>query len=606
MNSQSISDYALIGNTRGAALVGKNGSIDWCCLPEFDSPAVFSLLLGRNGGFFAISPQGDFRSSQAYMRYTNVVVTTFETKEGVVRLSDAFCVMEEDEKKSILFPDHEILRIVEGVTGSIRFKLEFVPRLFYGKLIPKIIYRGKLGVHFGWNEHICILNSTLEPDCIEILQKDGRVSAIFDVAAGKRLIFSLAYSSQSPAIIPELKLTGVERMNRTIAFWKTWIGRCTYGGRYLDSVQRSALTLKLLSHAPSGAIIAAPTTSLPEDPGGERNWDYRYCWLRDASFTARALIKLGYYQEMNAYLNWILHATQLTRPKLQVVYSVYGHAKLKEIPAAWLSGYMNSKPVRIGNDAHKQFQLDVYGEVLDAIYAYATVVKSLDNSMRKFALGLGRVICDKWDKPDNGIWEIRSEKQHTHSKVMAWAGLNRLVQLAEYFSWKKTPIMQFKRVQAQIQNKIETSGYNENLGSYTQELNGSNLDSSLLVLPLVGYCDAKSPRMIKTTDLIYSKLSRNNLIYRYKNIDDGIKGSEGAFAICNFWLSENFVQRGDLERGIKLVDAVLNHAPATGLLAEEIDPQSGEMIGNYPQGFTHIGLINAAVTIDEVEKQRGQ
>lgn len=602
MKALNIRDYALIGNSRAAALVGKNGAIDWCCLPEFNSPAVFAALLGDNGGCFAITPVGEFTSKQEYEGNTNVVKTTFQTAGGSAKSLDGFTVMSEADKEKHLFADHEILRIVEGVSGNVEFRLEFVPGIFYGKQHARLSGREKLGIHFAWKEHIFILTSTLPS--IDISESGDRATAVFNVAAGDKVIFSFAYSSQSPAIIPEIEVSGEARMEGTIAYWNEWISRCNYNGRYREQVQRSALTLKLLSHAPSGAIVAAPTTSLPEQPGTSRNWDYRYCWLRDASFTTRALINLGYYDEMEAYLNWIQHATQLTWPRLQVVYSVFGKSRLNERTAPWLKGYKDSAPVRLGNNAHKQFQLDVYGEVLDAIYSYAKITDNIDHSMQKFALGLGKMICKMWDKPDDGIWEIRShDKHHTHSKVMAWVGLDRLIKLSAQYDWKNTSLDLFKAVKAKIQEEVEVRGYSREVNSYVRAFDSADTDASLLTLSLVGYCHADSARMVGTTELICSELSKNNLVYRYKHVDDGVGGAEGAFLICSFWLSENLVKMGRVEEGIEVFETVLRYASPTGLLPEELDADSGEMRGNYPQGFTHIGLINAAIAIDELEKR---
>lgn len=597
----ALSDYALIGNSCSAALVSKFGSIDWCCLPEFHSPAIFAALLDRKkGGYFSISPVHQNQVTQKYLPDTNVAETTFKTSEGEAKILDAFTAMKEEDMLLSLFPDHEILRIVEGISGSVKMKLDYSPRIFYGKKIPELKDHKKLGIQFSWKENIFILLTTLETDLVKIVNK-GSALAEFDIKEGEKVIFSLSYSNQSPAVLPELQETALKRMDATINYWKEWIGRCKYSGIYQEAVKRSALTLKLLAHAPSGAIIAAPTTSLPEKIGGERNWDYRYCWLRDASFTIRVLVNLGFEDEAHAYMNWILHATRLTRPELQVVYSVYGHADLKEKTLDWLSGYGNSRPVRTGNKADRQFQLDVYGEVLDAIYAYAPLVKEFDRGSRKFIIGLGKVICKMWNKPDNGIWEIRSSNlHHTHSKVMAWAGLDRLIKLCEKYEWTTAPIEQFRDTLALIRSQIEKSGFNNQLKSYTRALNGSETDASLLTLPIVGYCDYTSPEMIATVKLITEQLSNHDMIYRYRNIDDGLQGDEGSFAICNFWLAENLAQSGDVEQAIKIFETTLRQAGPTGLLSEQIDPETHELLGNYPQAFTHIGLINAALSINSV------
>jgi GH15 family glucan-1,4-alpha-glucosidase len=601
-----LSDYALIGNSCSAALVSRHGSIDWCCLPEFYSPSIFAALLDRQkGGYFSIAPGTEYHSVQNYLEDTNVVQTLFTTSEGTASVVDAFTATSEEKKLTSLFPDHEILRIVEGISGEVKLRVEYNPRIFYGRDLPALKNYEKLGIQFCWEENIVTLLSTLDPSDFQMDITHSRVVANFLLKAGQRVIFSLSYSDQSPAVLPELKVTAQHRMQNTISYWRDWVSKCQYTGVYGEQVKRSALTLKLLAHAPSGAIIAAPTTSLPEAIGGERNWDYRYCWLRDASFTTRVLVKLGFEEEAGAYMNWILHATRLTRPELQVVYSVYGEARLKEEILGWLTGYKKSKPVRIGNKADAQFQLDVYGEVLDALYTYTPLVKEFDSNSRRFIIGLGEVICKLWNKPDNGIWEIRSSGvHHTHSKVMAWVGLDRLIKLCSKYHWKNVPLKKFRDTMTLIREEVEQFGFNRELRSYTRELNGTHLDASLLTLSLVGYCEYTSPRMTSTVDRIIEQLSDQNLVYRYRNVDDGLKGNEGSFAICNFWLAENLAQSGRVEEAIKVFETTLEHASAAGLLSEQIDPVSHELVGNYPQGFTHIGLINAAISINEVLKAK--
>jgi GH15 family glucan-1,4-alpha-glucosidase len=478
-----------------------------------------------------------------------------------------------------------------------QMKMEFTPKIFYGRKDASITDNKKLGIKFSWKENSFILLTTLSKEQISVSKFKAEARFLLD--KGDTVIFSLSCSQQSPAILPELKTTAWKRMEQTIDYWKKWISQCTYDGIYKEQVCRSALALKLLAHAPSGAIIAAPTTSLPEHPGGERNWDYRYCWLRDASFTVRALIKLGFHEEAHAYMNWMLHATQLTRPKLQVMYSVYGKPKLKERSLNWLAGYENSRPVRIGNGAHDQFQLDVYGEVLDAFFSYSEIISEFDRATRKFLLGLGEVICKQWDQPDNGIWEMRSApSHHTHSKVMAWVGLDRLIKLCTKYKWRNVPVEKYERIKKEIAQQVEMFGYNKEVGSYTRSFNEESVDASSLVFSLTEFCDVEAPQMKSTIQNIFKQLSKNNLIYRYR-ADDGISGQEGAFGICNFWLCENLSKAGNLDAAIAIFEAVQKCAGPTGLLSEEIDPDTSELLGNYPQGFTHIGLINAVLSMNE-------
>jgi GH15 family glucan-1,4-alpha-glucosidase len=315
-------------------------------------------------------------------------------------------------------------------------------------------------------------------------------------------------------------------------------------------------------------------------------------------------VNLGYEEEAHAYMNWILHATQLTRPKLQVVYSVYGHASIKEKTLDWLSGYMNSRPVRVGNGADNQFQLDLYGEVLDAVFTYAPLIQKFDRDTRKFIIELGEVICKIWEKPDNGIWEVRNTPLHyTHSKVMAWVGLDRLTKLCRQFNWK-APVQKFEQTAMHIRDTVEQDGFNNELNSYTRDLNGNKLDASLLTLSLVGYCDVSSARMISSVKAILERLSKNDLIYRYKDVDDGFPGDEGSFGVCNFWLVENLAKAGQLKQAVKIFESMLKYASPAGLFSEEIDPDSHELLGNYPQGFTHIGLINAAFSLNEASQPK--
>jgi GH15 family glucan-1,4-alpha-glucosidase len=601
-----LADYSLIGNAHTAALVSKYGSIDWCCLPDFDSEAIFASLLDETkGGQFSITPVNAFESTQQYITDTNVIQTRFKTEEGCVVLTDAFTAMTEEEKLRGLFPDQEVLRVLDCPEGEVKMEMIFHPRKFYGKDAMRLEMHGKLGIYCSTKGNVVYLHSSIPADLVKLNEDKSIATAIFKIKAGEKIIFSLSFSQQSPAIIAEVRETGWMRMQQTISFWKQWIGQCKYEGKYQKEVRRSALVLKLLTFAPSGAIVASPTSSLPEDPGGERNWDYRFCWLRDASFTVRALARLGFTEEIHAYMSWITHATRLTHPELQVVYSIYGNATLKEVVLPWLKGYQSSKPVRVGNAAHKQFQLDVYGEVLDAVCQYAPMVKGFDRATKKFVLGLGTVICKLWNKEDDGIWEIRSVPQHhTHSKVMAWTGLDRLISLCEEQGWNGAPMDKFRSTRDKLKKEIEEKGYNNEISSYTRAFGSKDTDGSLLVLPLTGYIPADHQRMLGTINFMKQSLSRNGLLYRYKNVDDGMQGGEGSFALCDFWLCENLALTGRTSEAIELFEQLLRYASPTGLLSEEIEPLTGELRGNYPQGFTHIELINAALVIDASEKRK--
>jgi len=394
-----------------------------------------------------------------------------------------------------------------------------------------------------------------------------------------------------------------ESLRQTLEFWRGWISRCRYDGRWGDEVRRSLVLLKGLTYAPTGGLLAAATTSLPEEIGGVRNWDYRYCWLRDASLTLRALSDLGYAEEAEAYLGWILHATRLTWPELQVLYDVFGEAHLPESELSHLSGYANSRPVRVGNDAHGQLQLDVYGEVIDAVTRLAARGGHFDRDTARMLSGLGETVCRRWREPDEGIWEGRAGRfHHTHSKVLCWVALDRLITLHDS-GRLRIGRDRFRSERDAIRTAIETRGYNPRLGSYTRLFDGDDLDASLLTLPLYGYHEGTHPRMRATCQRVHECLARDGLVYRYQT-DDGLPPGEGAFGICSFWAVECRAKGGDVDEATAAFARLLACANDLGLFGEEIDPETGAALGNFPQAFTHVGLINAALTLAECGAER--
>lgn len=588
----AISEYGLVGNGRTGALISRGGSIEWCCFPHFNSPSFFAAILDpERGGHFSISPTVPYDCSHRYRPDTNILETRFVYDQGEALLTDAFTVSSEERKRRALWPDQEILRIVEGVRGEVPFRLEFVPKPSYGD--PAATFRFELRPRFGiacmYRNAILLLRSSLPMD--RFIMKDNAAAVEFRAHAGERLCFSLVYTEEGPAVIPPLGESALGRMDETATYWRQWISRCTYRGPYEEEVRRSALALKLLIFAPSGAVVAAPTSSLPEVSGGARNWDYRYCWLRDAAFTIRALVDIGCHEEAGAFVSWMLHSTNLTRPRLQILYDVYGHARVDERELPWLDGYEGARPVRIGNAAGSQFQLDVYGEVLEGVFHFSPYLGEVDGDTRRFLLDLGRSIEELWEQPDDGIWETRERRAHyTHSKALAWAGLTCLGRLCERFRWS-APVARYSATAARIRTTIEQS---RRMDHYTRTLDGSDLDASLLVLPLIGYCDAHEPAMLRTIDAIARDLGSKGLIYRYR-VADGLEGEEGCFGICSFWMVDVLARAGRREEARVWMDSILRFGNPLGLWSEEIEPRLGLFLGNYPQAFTHIGLINAAV-----------
>jgi GH15 family glucan-1,4-alpha-glucosidase len=593
-----IDDYALIGDCRSAGLVSRDGSLDWLCLPRFDSPSIFAAVLdAENGGRFLLRPIGEFRTERRYLANTNVLETVFRTPTGACVLRDLMSISSEEDKRAHLTPEHEVLRELEGLEGEVEIEILYDPRPDYGRVRPLLEQWGPLGLRCEGNGTSLTLRSELP---LELTDGDRSARGFVRIRSGEQSYLSLTYSMEAPAVIPLLGEAARGRIERTVGWWQEWANRCTYEGPYRDAVVRSALALKLMTYAPSGALVAAPTTSLPEALGGVRNWDYRYCWLRDASFTLRALFTLGYREEAEAYIGWLLHATRLTWPELQVLYSVFGEAKLPERELPHLEGYAGSRPVRIGNDAHGQLQLDVYGEVINGAARFLDRGGRVDRDTNRMLDGLGRTVCKRWREPDEGIWEGRSGRFHnTHSKVLCWVALDRLIEMHEAGNLDVSVDL-FRANRDEIQKEIEAHGYNERIGSYTRTFDGDEMDASLLTLPLYGYIEGTNPRMRSTCARIHEKLALDGLVYRYETgTDDGLPPGEGAFGICSFWAVECVARNGNVRAAAHAFEQLLAYANDVGLFAEEIDPHTGAALGNFPQAFTHIGLINAALTLGE-------
>jgi len=589
-----IGDYGLIGDGRSVALVSRRGSVDWWCLPRFDSDPVFSRLLDADlGGFFAIEPLEPSQTQRRYRAETNILETEFHTSSGRVLVVDFMPALTERQKRLVPVPYRMLLRRLRCVEGQVTLRITVRLRPGFGRRTPDVRRLPPVWYSIGWSDQLCVLYSQ-QP--LQI--RGGTVTGIVSLDAGQRLDLALAYSSEAPAELPiPQHFDLLERL--TEEFWRSWAARCWYRGPYRDHVLRSALALKLLTYAPSGAIIAAPTTSLPEEIGGVRNWDYRYCWLRDAAFTVRVLLNLGYHREADAFVDWLLHATRLTHPELQVVYSIYGETHLPERLLTDLEGYRGSRPVRVGNDASRQFQLDVYGEVLDALAIYRRTGRPLERDDHALIRGLANVIMRRWQEPDDGIWEVRSGRaQHVHSKAMCAVGLRRVRELARLDGFS-IPEAEIARTEAAIEEWVLRYGYDPELGAFVS-VPGRGLDAALLVLALTDcFLSPRDPRIVGTVEAIAQHLAHRELVYRYLR-EDGLPGKEGAFVICSFWLAEALARIGQLDRAVEHFERLLKRTNDLGLLAEQIDPASGAQLGNFPQAFSHIGLVDAALALEEL------
>ncbi|HEY0873879.1 MAG TPA: glycoside hydrolase family 15 protein [Vicinamibacterales bacterium] len=596
----AIEDYAIVGDCRSAALVSKTGSIDWLCWPRFDSPSMFAAILDpRAGGRFGISPASPFTVSRRYVGDSAVLETTFETGSGIARLTDLMPVASESDKAHNLWPDHELLRDIECVAGTVDLDVLFDPRPNYGRTVPRLVDQKT----FGWVWECGNQVIGLRTDVPLTVVPGGGLSGRIQLRSGQRSTLSVTYDQSLPLVqLPSGGAASSDRIARSVEWWEGWMNQCHYDGPYGEQVRRSAITLKLLTYAPSGAVIAAPTTSLPEAIGGERNWDYRYCWLRDAALTLRVFADLGFATETEAFISWLLHATRLTWPELQVLYDVYGEARLPERHLDHLSGYQRSVPVRVGNAAADQLQLDTYGEVVDAAWQYAERGGRLDRTTARALAGFGESVIRRWRDPDEGIWEPRSgAKHHTHSKAMCWIALDRLARLCER-GIVRGDADRYARVRDEVREAIETHGYNARLGSYVSVFGGEAVDASLLMLSLLGYSDPRSDRMRGTLRRVRERLGDGGLLYRYRDEDDGLTGHEGAFGICSFWGVAACALEGDLPTARAELEQVLSYGNDLGLFAEEMDATTGAALGNFPQAFTHVGLINAVLTIEQQEQ----
>jgi GH15 family glucan-1,4-alpha-glucosidase len=587
-----IRGYAAIGDGRTVALVAGDGEIDWLCLPDLDSASVFGALLdSEGGGEFQLAPDVPYEVMRRYLPGTNVLETTFTTAVGTVQLTDAMTL-----PLAGLAPYRELVRRVEAVAGVVPMRWLVKPRFGYGAVAVRFELRAGIPVAAVGRDAIAVLAWEVGDG----ERRDGAIGGRFTASAGSVGLIVLAVAHQEPLVLPA-RADVEARLEETVRAWRDWSAGCDHDGRWREAVIRSALALKLLVFAPSGAIAAAATTSLPEEIGGERNWDYRFSWPRDAAFTLQALLALGCAAEARAFFSWILHASQLTHPHLRVLYRLDGGLSRRE-ESLPLAGYRGSRPVRIGNGAADQTQLDVYGELLTAASRFASASGGLDRDHGRRLAEIANYVCEVWEQLDAGIWETRSDGTHfIQSKMMCAVALRRASELAEHGLLPAKHTERWRHEHDRIREFVETRGYSHTKRSYVRCVDGDEVDASLLLAVTAGYDEPRAPRLLDTVDAVRRHLGRGPLIHRYLG-GDGLPGEEGAFLACSFWLVEAYAVQGRLDEATTLMDELVSLANDVGLFAEQIDPASGEFLGNFPQGLSHLALINAAVSIEQAQR----
>jgi len=606
-----IEDYAIIGDLQTAALVGRDGSVDWLCFPRFDSPACFAALLGtEEHGRWLLAPAGGVRRvSRRYRGDSLILETTFETEDGIVRVVDFM------PPRGI---DPDIVRLVEGVDGRVEMRMDLAIRFDYGRMVPwvhRVADRGDPTPLSDATEDGADrragrgdLRAVSGPDALNLQAavpvhgSDNRTVARFTVGPGQRLPFVLTwFPSHHAAPAP---IDPLVALDDTVTFWEEWSSGRRYRGRWEEAVTRSLLTLKALTYQPTGGIVAAVTTSLPEHVGGVRNWDYRYCWLRDATMTLTTLLLAGYTDEARAWREWLLRAAGGDPSKLQIMYGPAGEPRLPEVELDWLPGYEGSRPVRTGNAAHSQRQLDVYGELMDALHQARQLGIDPSQETWRLQVALLDFLEGAWREPDEGLWEVRGPRRHfTHSKAMTWVAFDRAVQAVERLG-EEGPVERWKSLRDEIHAEVCAKGYDADRHTFTESYGSPELDASLLLLPAVGFLPPTDERIRGTIAAIERDLCEGGFVRRYRAGDgeanhvDGLPGGEGAFLACTFWLADAYAMTGRVDDALKLFTRLLDLRNDVGLLSEQYDPVAGRMLGNFPQAFSHVPLINTALHLD--------
>jgi alpha,alpha-trehalase len=600
--SQPVSDYGMLADCNSAALVDRSGSIDWLCLPRYDSDAVFARLLDPDAGHWSITPADSYFSTRRYLPGTLVLETTFTTDKGEVALTDAMTFVDGQRGHDVgLDAPHELLRTVRGVSGEVELRMEVAPRPEYGLVKPLMRLEGDGARTFGGSGRVALRSGAA------LTAADSTIAATFRVAAGETAGFALRWAppelSDAPA--PTSPNHVADRIDETAEAWRSWEGvHDIYEGPRKELVRLSSRVLKGLTYRPTGAIVAAPTTSLPEAVGRDRNWDYRFCWIRDSSMTIEALYVGACPDEVEEFVSFMTSSAggRAGEGSLQIMYGVGGEHDLSERELGHLRGWRDSRPVRLGNGAWDQVQLDVYGELLNALYLYREKLGELHPEIQAFVADLADTAARRWSEADSGMWEMRGEpRHHLSSKVHCWTALDRAVKLAPQLGdFAKVP--EWEAVRDEIRAAILERGWSEKRQAFAQSFDSDELDASVLLMPILGFLPATDERMRSTIEAIARELTEDGLVLRYRTgeglNDDGLTGEEGTFVICSFWLVSCLAKAGELERAEELFDQLTGYANDLGLLAEEVDTRNSEQLGNFPQAFSHIGLISAAWEID--------